>query len=184
MKSKTWLLAGMVACVLVVAGCGKTPGDGTGLDGKWTGSIEPLLTATSTKLPVAVDPSATMVFDGGALTITLKPDIPVVGWIFKVVAEGTYTEDNSTSLDKMTLSLSKVSLKFLFFKIPLKDLTVKSQAIYKIKDLNTLYILPGYDKLSDTMRAAFEAAPDAIPWDLSVTVDGKTYSALKLNRAA
>ena len=181
MKTRTWMLAGVMMCVLFAAGCGNIPGDGTGLEGKWNGSLATLFAATNTKLPIPVSLDAELVFDNGALTVTLKPDIPVIGWLFSVVADGAYTTDSTTSLDKMTLSLGKASLKFLFFKFPLKDLAVSSQCIYTIKALNTLYIYPGYDKLPDALRTAFEADPGAIPWE-GVTVGDVTYGALRLDR--
>jgi hypothetical protein len=168
-------------CVLFAAGCSNIPGDGTGLEGKWTGSLAELFAVTNTKLPVAVSPNADLVFDNGVLTVTLQPDIPVVGWLFRVVVDGTYTKDNSGSIEKVTLSLTKASVKFLFFTFPLKDLSVNTLCIYTIKDLNTLYIYPAYDKLPDALRAAFEANPGAIPWG-GVSVGGVTYGALKLDR--
>lgn len=181
MKTSAWMLAGLTMCMLFAAGC-SSPGDGTGLEGRWTGSLAELFTATNFKLPIPVLPDARIVFDGGALTITLRPDIPVVNWFISVVADGTYSTDSSSGLDKVTLSLSKASAKFLFFKFPLKDLAVSTQCIYTIKGLDRLYMYPGYDKLPDAVRTAIEANPSAIPWEAGITVGGTTYSALKLER--
>ncbi len=182
MKTRAWVVAGVMMSALFVAGCGEVPGDGTGLEGKWNGSLEALFTAANVKLPIPVSPDADIVFDGGTLTVTLKPDIPVVNWFVSVVADGSYTADTSTNLDKLTLSLSEVSAKVLWFKIPLKSLSLTAQCIYTIKALNTLYIVPGYDKLPALAQAALEADPSVIPWETGVTVGGVTYSALKMER--
>jgi hypothetical protein len=181
MKCKVWVAAGVVLCVLSAAGCGNIPGNGTGLEGEWAGSLALLFTAANIDLPIPVSPVAQLVFDNGAVTVTLKPDIPVISWVFGVVVDGTSTTDSSTSLDKMSLLLGEASVKFLWFKFPLKDLALATQCIYTIRDLNALYIYPGYDKLPDTVRAAFEAAPQDIPWT-GVTFNGVAYGALKLDR--
>jgi predicted small secreted protein len=181
MNRGKWLLAVLVVCAALVAGCANTPGDGTGLEGKWTGSLAVLFTIFDIDLPVKVAPEAKLLFDDGALTITLQPGIPVIGWLFRVVIDGSYTDDTSGSLDKMTLSLGKASAKFLFFTFPLKDLGVATQCIYTIKAQNTLYILPAYDKIPEAARLLLEASPQSIPWD-GITIDGVTYTPLKLSR--
>ena len=184
MMRKTWMLAGLMTCAALVTGCGSTPpGDGTTLEGVWTGSLDALLAATGVKLPIAVKPEADFLFDGGALTITLKPDSSLLGWLLSVVVDGSYTKDNSTSLDKTTLFLGEASVKVLFFKIPLKDLAVTSQCIYKIEALNTLYIFPGYDLLPEALRSQLEMHPEVVPWH-GGTLDGKVYTPLTLLRAA
>jgi len=81
----------------------------------------------------------------------------------------------------MSLSLNETFLKFLFFKIPLKDMALTSQCIYKIEALNTLYIFPAFDKLPAAVQTLCESSPESIPWT-GINVAGVTYSALTLAR--
>ena len=183
MRIKTLMLAGLMGCAVLATGCSKIPGDGTGLEGKWTGSLTELLTATGAKLPIAVKPEAVFVFDNGALTITLQPDNAFLALLASLVVDGSYTKDSSTSLDKMTLSLGEASVKILFFKIPVKNLALNTQCIYKIASLNTLYIFPGYDLFPAALQTQLEAHPELVPWQ-GGTLDGKVYTPLTLQRSS
>lgn len=178
---KAWSRIVLAVCLVAAAGCAPIPGDGTGLDGRWTGSLATLFTVFDVKLPVAVAPEAVLLFDGGTLTLTLQPDMPILGWLLRVVVDGAYATDGDDSLQKMTLSLGKTSIRLLFFKIPVADLGLTTECIYTIKSRDTLYILPAYDKLPEAVRDLLEASPASIPWE-GVTVGGITCTPLKLSR--
>ena len=187
MRKKGWILAGLTVCLVLVAGCAGAPGDGTGLEGVWAGTLQTLFDLAGVKLPIPVAPEAKVTFDDGTLTIATNPDIPVIGWMFKLVVDGTYTKDNSTSLSKMTMVLGKASVKLLFIKIPVADLKLTTQAIYTIVNKNTLYFIPGWDKAPEALRTFFEGSPGNVPWEGgSIMINGQQVqvpASLKLDRA-
>ncbi len=172
-----WMLAGLTVCMLVLSGCDDT-GDGSALGGTWKGPLPFFYEGTHVAFSIASSQSAEFTFDQGFLTMTYKPGFLLVNWLFKVVVNGTYTVDDSGNINKMTMSLDRASLKFMNFSFSLKELGLKSDCIYEVKGLTTLYILPDYDKLSDDARASIEATAPGIPWE-SI---GENYHVMKLTR--
>ncbi len=177
MKRRIFIMAGLATCMLFLAGCpanNDIPGDGTGLEGEWTGSLDALIAAANLNLPIAISPDAQVIFgDDGKITISVHPDIPIVGGLATVTVTGTFVKDLTTAIPKVNLTLNNASANVIGIDFNIQSFSVSTQCIYTIQNQNKLYMYPGFNLLPAALRAQFEAAPGTIPWQgTHVTVNG------------
>jgi hypothetical protein len=174
-KKRMLIMAGVAVCLTVVAAYAATSEGG--LVGEWETSTAELLTLLNTGVPVFLAPEVRVtVNDDNTLQALVIP--PLVGWAIKGVVDGTYTKDDSGSVNKMTVTAGMASVRVLFITLPIQDLASSvppTTVVYKIQAQDTLYVLPTTPEL----LAVYEAKPTEIPWQGSA--DGSSI-ALKFER--
>ncbi len=155
---KRFLAPVLLAAMLGLAGCG----GGEGIEGTWRVSLgKDIIEGVSVNGSFGV--RAEYKFKDGNLSITTRPDIPVAGWFFKVVIDGTYRTDDTGNPQFLYMTRNKVSLKLGLFKVTLDRIISERTYLYKIEG-DSLYLLR-YDKLGEEERQAYQRQPELIPWD-------------------